>query len=74
MIRDNGVFVRRIGTGVLKDPWDVIVYNGEVFVADFVLSSVSVFSHYGELVHTIGSRGTSWTRTVRGSDRCGHLI
>ena len=58
VIRDNGMFVRRIGTGVLKEPWDVTVYNGEVFVADFVLSTVSVFSHYGELVRTIGSKGT----------------
>ena len=58
VIRENGAFVRRIGAGVLKDPWDVTVYNGEVFVADFGLHSVSVFSHYGELVHTIGSRGT----------------
>ena len=58
VIRDNGAFVGRIGAGVLKNPWDITVHNGEVFVADFDLCIVSVFSHYGELVRTIGSRGT----------------
>ena len=53
----DGAFVRRIGFGVLKQPWDVTVYNGEVFVADTGNYHVVIFSPDGQLVRTIGSRG-----------------
>ena len=54
----DGAFVRRIGFGTLKCPWDVTVYNGEVFVADRSNNCVVVFSQDGQLVRTIGSAGS----------------
>ena len=54
----DGVCVRRIGCKTLKEPWDVTVHNGEVFVADRSNHHVAVFSQDGELIRTIGSHGT----------------
>ena len=58
VLRDNGAFVRRVGTGILNRPWDVTVHNGEIFVADCGNSCVAVFNQEGTLVRTIGSKGT----------------
>ena len=58
VLRGDGVFVRQIGAGILDGPWDVTVYNGEIFVADYGNSRVAVFSQEGKLVRTIGSKGT----------------
>ena len=54
----DGLFVRRIGTGLLKEPWDVTVHNGMIFVADGGYNCVAVFSEDGMLVRSIGSSGT----------------
>ena len=54
----DGAFVRRIGSKTLQYPWDVTVYNGEVFVADCSNNRVAVFSQDGQLVRTIGSAGS----------------
>ena len=54
----DGAYVKRIGSGTLKQPWDVTVYNGEVFVADTGNNHVVIFSQDGQLVHTIGSTGS----------------
>ena len=56
VLRYDGVFVRRIGAGILNDPWDVTLHNGEIFVADYNNGCVSVFSQEGKLVHTIGTK------------------
>ena len=58
VLRDDGVFVRQIGAGILNNPWDVTVYNGEIFVADYGNNRVAVFNQEGRLVRTIGSKGT----------------
>ena len=54
----DGAYVKRIGSGTLKRPCDVTVYNGEVFVADTGNNRVAVFSQDGQLVRTIGSQGS----------------
>ena len=54
----DGAYVKRIGSGKLKQPWDVTVYNGEVFVADHGNGRVAVFNQDGQLVRTIGSQGS----------------
>ena len=58
VMKDDGVFMKRIGCGTLKNPWDVAVHQGEVFVADNGSHHVAVFSQDGELIRTIGSQGT----------------
>ena len=58
VMKDDGVFMQRIGHGTLNQPWDVAVHKGEVFVADFGNHRVAVFSQDGELIRTIGSQGT----------------
>lgn len=58
VVTESGVFVRRIGTGVLVTPFDVAVYNGDVFVADISHNCVAVFSQEGDFVRTIGCTGT----------------
>ena len=54
----NGESMRRIGHGTLCIPWDVTVHQGEVFVADNGNHRVAVFSQNGELIRTMGSKGT----------------
>ena len=54
----DGAYVKRIGSGTLKQPWDVTVYKGEIFVADTGNNHVAVFSQDGQLVRTIGSAGS----------------
>ena len=58
VMRYDGAFVRRIGCGTLKEPWDVSVHQGDVFVADTGNHRVAVFSQDGNLIRTIGSQGT----------------
>ena len=58
VMKDDGVFMERIGHGTLNQPWDVAVHKGEVFVADSGNHRVAVFSRDGELIRTIGSQGT----------------
>ena len=58
VMKDDGMFMQRIGCGTLNCPWDVAVHKGEVFVADFGNHHVAVFSQDGELIRTIGSQGT----------------
>ena len=54
----DGAFVRRIGCRAFATPWDVTVYNGEVYVADTGNNRVLVFSEDGQFVRTIGSQGS----------------
>ena len=58
VMKDDGVFMQRIGHGTLKQPWDVAVHKGEMFVADYGNHRVAVFSQDGELIRTIGSQGS----------------
>ena len=58
VLREDGDFVRQIGTGILNAPWDVVVHNEEIYVADSYHDRVVVFSQEGELVRTIGSAGS----------------
>ena len=58
VMKDDGVFMQRIGHGTLNQPWDVAVHKGEVFVADTSNHHVAVFSQDGEHIRTIGSQGT----------------
>ena len=58
VLKQNGVFVRRIGAGRLADPYDVTVYEGEVFVVDRGNNYVAVFDLAGEFKRTVGSEGT----------------
>ena len=58
VMRYDGAFVRRIGCGTLKQPWDVSVHKGDVFVADTGNHRVAVFSQEGNLIRNIGSQGS----------------
>ena len=58
VLKDDGVFMKRIGCGTLNHPWDVAVHQGEVFVADSCNHRVAVFSQDGKLIRTIGSQGS----------------
>ena len=58
VLKQNGVFVRRIGAGRLANPYDVTVYKGEVFVVDCGNSYVAVFDPAGKFKCTVGSEGT----------------
>ena len=61
VMKDDGVFMQRIGCGTLSHPWDVAVHQGEELVADNGNHRVAVFSQDGKLIRTIGSQGTgSW--------------
>ena len=59
VLTENEDFVRRIGPGMLSEPWDVAVHCGEIYVADSGHDCVAVFSREGELVRTIGSAGSN---------------
>ena len=72
VLREDGDFVRQIGTGILNAPWDVVVHNEEIYVADSYHDRVVVFSQEGELVRTIGSAG-SGPGQFRYPSRCGPL-
>ena len=58
VMKDDGVFMQRIGHGTLNQPWDVAVHKGEVFVADTGNHRVAVFSQDGKFIRTIGSQCT----------------
>ena len=55
---NNGTFVKRIGQGELKNPWDVVTLGGsKVYVADTFNERIAVFSQDGEFAGSFGSRG-----------------
>ena len=58
VLKDDGAFVKEIDTGERSSLWDVTVHNGEIFVADTGQDLVTVFSHDGTFVRSIGSEGT----------------
>ena len=58
MFRTNGTFVRQIGVGCLSYPWGVTVNNKQVYVADTENHRISIFTLEGQLIRTIGSRGS----------------
>ena len=62
VLKQNGVFVRRIGAGRLDNPYDVTVYKGEVFVVDRGNSYVAVFDPAGKFKRTVGSEDTGPAR------------
>ena len=58
VFREDGTFIRTIGQGKLRSPWDVLVHSsGLVYVADNYNHRIAVFSQEGELVRTFGSKG-----------------
>ena len=56
---EDGTFIRRIGQGELRHPWDVTVLGGDkLFVADTYHDRIAIFSQDGgELTGTFRSRG-----------------
>ena len=54
---DSGAFVRRIGEGELKNPWDVVAGGNKIYVVDTFNERIAVFAQDGELTHAFGSKG-----------------
>ena len=58
VLREDGTFVRQIGVGELKYPWNVTINNKHVYVADTWNHRVAIFTLEGQLIRTIGSQGS----------------
>ena len=58
MLKEDGTFVRQIGVGELKYPWNVTINNNHVYVVDTWNHRISIFTLEGQLVRTIGSQGS----------------
>ena len=53
----DGAFVRQIGAGQLKTPYNITIHNQLVYVADSGNSRISIYTMQGQLVHHIGEHG-----------------
>ena len=58
VLREDGTFVRQIGAGQLKHPWNVTINNHQVYIADTHNNRISIYTMQGQLVHHIGERGS----------------
>ena len=58
MFRMDGTFVKQFGVGHLSRPWGVTVNNKQVYVAGSEKHRISIFTLEGQLIRTIGSRGS----------------
>ena len=54
----DGTFVEQFGVGFICYPWGVTVHNEQVYVADNGNHRISIFTLEGQLIRTIGSRGS----------------
>ena len=54
VFKEDGSFVRQIGGGQLKGPWNVTIYGDRLFIPDFTNHRVFTFNTSGELTQTIG--------------------
>ena len=54
VFKEDGSFVRQIGGGQLKSPWNVTIYGDRLFIPDFDNNRVLTFNTSGELTQTIG--------------------
>ena len=57
VFKEDGSFVRQIGGGQLKGPWNVTIYGDRLFIPDFTNHTVFTFNTSGELTQTIGGGG-----------------
>ena len=58
VLREDGTFIRQIGAGQLKNPWNVAINNQQVYIADSGNSRISVYTMQGQLVRHIGEHGS----------------
>ena len=58
VFREDGTFVRQIGAGQLKHPWNVTMNHQQVYIADTHNNRISIYTMQGQLVHHIGERGS----------------
>ena len=58
VLREDGTFVRQIGAGQLKNPWNVTINNQQVYIADAWNHRISIYTMQGQLVRHIGGRGS----------------
>ena len=58
IFRTDGTFVNQFGVGHLSNPYGVTVNNKQVYVADSGNCRISNFTLEGQLLRTIGSRGS----------------
>ena len=57
VFREGSTFVRQIGAGQLKTPYNVTIHNQQVYVADSGNHRISIYTMQGQLVHHIGEHG-----------------
>jgi DNA-binding beta-propeller fold protein YncE len=58
VLREDGTFVRQIGAGQLKHPWNVTMNHQQVYIADSDNHRISIYTMQGQLVRHIGERGS----------------
>ena len=58
VLREDGTFVRQIGVGQLKNPWNVTINNQQVYIADTWNHRISIYTIQGQLVRHIGEHGS----------------
>ena len=58
VLREDGTFVRQIGAGQLKKPYNVTINNQQVYVADTYNDRISIYTIEGQLVRHIGEPGS----------------
>ena len=57
VFKEDGSFVRQIGVGQLKSPFNVTIYGDRLFIPDTAHHRVLTFNTSGELTQTIGGGG-----------------
>ena len=57
VFKEDGSFVRQIGGGQLRSPYNVTIYGDRLFIPDFANHTVLTFNTSGELTQTIGGLG-----------------
>ena len=57
VFKEDGSFVRQIGVGQLKSPYNVTIYGDRLYVPDLANNRVFTFNTSGELTQTIGEPG-----------------
>ena len=54
VFKEDGSFVRQIGVGQLKSPFNVTIYGDRLYIPDTANHTVLTFNTSGELTQTIG--------------------
>ena len=57
VFKEDGSFVRQIGGGQLRSPYNVTIYGDRLFIPDVDNHTVLTFNTSGELTQTIGGPG-----------------